>query len=558
MLAPCHRATPREASPPGRNHPAIGLLQAALSGVAYGLAFPPDAIRPVAWVALVPLFLALRRASWPMAMLLGAVWTIVATWMVGDCLPGAVVSYYGQPLALGYLLLLAVTLVTAVPYYALFAACYASLAGRFTTTLPLLAGAAWSAAELGRVEGVIGDPWGVAGYSQASLLPLAQVAELTGVYGMSFLVAAVNAALAALWWALRAPRPQGADRSADVSSALRGGALVGGLVVLVAAYGAARLAGAPPLRSGPARALASFRAPGGGSTAIPAALIQGNLDLGSQWRPQHYGRNLEAYLRLTMAALGRSEARLVFWPESAMTFFVETEPAYQRSIASAIGPWRAELVAGGPRRVGSADDPIYLNSTFVIAPDGSVTATYDKQRLLPFAEYFPSSILDFMRRDFGSVREFAPGTSIAPIPTTAGRAGVIICNEAMFPGPATARVKAGAQYLLNPSNDSWMGDIAFSLQVFDIVRLRAIEQRRTLVRTSTSGPSAIVDPFGRVDAYAEPMTGNWIAGSISPRDGLTPYARLGDLFAYACLVAAVVAWVVAVRGAATRTGRSTA
>lgn len=232
-----------------------------------------------------------------------------------------------------------------------------------------------------------------------------------------------------------------------------------------------------------------------------------------------------------------------------MTFFLEDEPAYRRSIASALRPWGAELVAGGPRRVGSDDAPSFRNSTFVVSRDGDVRATYDKERLLPFAEYFPSSVLDFMRRDFGEVREFTPGTTTAPIDTTAGSAGVIVCNEAMFPGPAAARVRDGATYLLNPSNDSWMGDVAFSLQVFDIVRLRAIEQRRTLVRTSTSGPSAVIDPSGRIDAYAGPMTQAWISGHVTPSSTVTPYARLGDAFAFACTITALMGWWIAWRRA---------
>jgi len=524
----------------------LALAQAALSGVAYGLSFPPNPIRPLAWVALVPLFLALRGTRWPRALLLGSVWTVVATWMVGDCLPGAVESYYHQPVALGYLLLLVVALVTAVPYYALFAACYAALSRRVTPIQPLLAGAAWTAAELGRVEGLIGDPWGVAGYSQASLPTLSQIADLTGVYGLSFLVASSNAALAMLWTAWTARDASG--RRTSVATAAWGAALVALPIAAALGYGTLRLAGAPPENAPDARGsrtLAFERAPD-----VPVAIVQGNLDLGSQWRPQFYGKNLETYLRLTMSALAESTARLVFWPESAMTFFLESEPMYQRSIASAIAPWRAQLVAGGPRQVGADDAASYRNSTFVVGHDGAIRATYDKQHLLPFAEYFPSSILDFMRRDFGDVREFTPGTSITPIPTAAGAAGVIICNEAMFPGPAAARVREGATYLLNPSNDSWMGDIAFSLQVFDIVRLRAIEQRRTLVRTSTSGPSAVIDPYGRVGAYAPPMTQEWIVGAITPSDTITPYARFGDLFAHACLLIALVAWVAAARRSA--------
>jgi apolipoprotein N-acyltransferase len=503
--------------------------QAALSGVLYGLAFPPTALRALAWVALVPLLLALREATPRRAAWLGAVWTVVATWVVGDCLPRAVVNYYHQPYAVGVLLLLGTTLLTAVPYYAGFAIAYAWIARARGAVSPLLAGALWVAAELGRVEGPIGDPWGIAGYSQAGVLRLAQIADLTGVYGLSFLVLAVNQSFAILWSSARARLPA-------PGRALRAVAPAAVLVVLALSYGAARLAAFDD------RAEASEGVAAAAADALPgegvlAAVIQPNVDVGTQWSASLYGRNLESYLRMTHEALQATGARLAFWPEAAMVFFVAREPGYRRSIARVLDRHGAELVAGGPR-AGTGDDggDLYFNSTFAIGPDGQVRGHYDKERLLPFAEYFPLGSSWLMRRDPGKVREFSPGAPTPPLSTAAGRAGIVVCNEAMFPDPAASRVAAGAELLVNPSNDSWPDDPKFSLQVFDIVRLRAIEQRRPLVRTSTSGPSAIVAPSGRVLAQTDPQSRGWISGRIAPTSGTTWYFRLGDAFAYACVL----------------------
>ena len=129
----------------------------------------------------------------------------------------------------------------------------------------------------------------------------------------------------------------------------------------------------------------------------------------------------------------------------------------------------------------------------------------DKERLLPFAEYFPFPQLDFVRRRFGEVKEFSPGTTARLLPTAIGPAGVTVCNEAMFPDVAAARARAGAAYLVDPANDTWLTP-RFSAQQFDIVTLRSVEQRRWLVRASTSGPSAIVDPLGRVTARSQFLT----------------------------------------------------
>jgi apolipoprotein N-acyltransferase len=114
----------------------------------------------------------------------------------------------------------------------------------------------------------------------------------------------------------------------------------------------------------------------------------------------------------------------------------------------------------------------------------------------------------------------------------------------MFPELVTARVRAGATFLVNLTNDSWLNDVQFSAQAFDMARLRAVEQRRWLVRASTSGPSAIVDPFGRVVAETRPFTRDTLGGTIQPSANLTPYARVGDAFAIGC-VALTLAGVIA-------------
>jgi len=169
-----------------------------------------------------------------------------------------------------------------------------------------------------------------------------------------------------------------------------------------------------------------------------------------------------------------------------------------------------------------------------------VAARYDKERLLPFAEYFPFAQVDLLRRDFGRVREFTPGTPGPPLATGAGAAGVLICNEAMFPEVAAARVRAGAEYLLNLTNDTWVPGRQFAGIAFDMSVLRAIEQRRWLVRASTAGPSAIVDPWGRVTVRTALFARETAVGTIVPRTERTPYGRMGDVFALACAAIAVV------------------
>jgi apolipoprotein N-acyltransferase len=498
---------------PGAPRPLALLVPTLVSAVLYGLAFPPLGWRWLAWVALVPFLLAVRRAGRGAALLLAWAWLITMALAVGDALPRAVATYYEQSTLFGIGFAVAVFSLHGVPYYMAFALWYRAMRDVSAVVLPLLVGAAWVALELGRVKFLTGNPWALAGYSQVSTGTLVQIADVTGVYGTSFVLVAVNAALAEGWLAQRGRRPRG--------PALAGLGLAALAAAAVAGYGVIRLHGAPP----PAE-------PGG----VEVAVVQGNLDVGSQWRPQFYGRNLDVYLRLTDRALRDGRPALVFWPESAMTFFLEEEPPYRAVIARVLSPGGAQLLAGGPR-VMRLPEPRYFNAAFLLSPAGEVVARYDKEHLLPFAEYFPLARLDFLRRRFVRARVFTPGDPTLPLPTVAGPAGVVICNEGLFPEIVRARVRAGAGYLVSLANDSWLGDRKYALRVFDITALRAVEQRRFLVRASTSGPSAIIDPWGRVLARTEPYTQDTIRGRIRASTATTVYGRVGDLFAGLCTIA---------------------
>jgi len=519
-------------------------LAIAATPALHGLCFPPTAVHWLAWIAFVPWFVAIRLAGRWSAQALTCVITLMGGYFVASWLPRAVSHYYNQPVWLGLALYFGVWLLTVAPSVTVFTACYRLMARRFGAALPLLAGAAWAATEFGRVQLFVRDPFGLFGYSQVNVPAMVQIADITGVYGVSFVIVAVNAALAECYLAW-APWQRGpsALAGADGGRSHRRAAATGltlalASTALVLAYGAYRLA----------RPAADEAAP-----ATRIAVVQANLDLGSQWRQEFYGRTLEEQMLLTLAAQRRAAPALVFWPENAMTFFIETEPAYQRSVASGLAAGGMQLVAGGPHAViNGGGDPRYFNSAFLIASNGSVSARYDKEQLLPFAEYFPFSSMGLLRRDFGRVREFTPGNPTAPLPTVAGPAGVVICNEAMFPDIVRARVAGGASYLVVLSNDSWLGDAQFAAEAFDMARMRAIEQRRYLVRASTSGPSAIVDPGGRVQVALAPFTADFITGTIASRNAISFYGRHGDIFTLGCALAVAVGLIMALRGATAR------
>ena len=182
----------------GRARAGVYVLAVLTTPVLHGLGFPPASLHALAWVAMVPWFVAIRLASTAMALVLSAVITLAGGYAVASWLPDAVENYYRQPLAVGMGLFVGVWAVTVAPSVLAFTACYRALARRTVVTLPLLAGGAWAASELGRVRLFIGDPFGLFGYSQVGVGPVVQIGDVTGVYGVSFVLAAVNVALAEL------------------------------------------------------------------------------------------------------------------------------------------------------------------------------------------------------------------------------------------------------------------------------------------------------------------------------------------------------------------------
>lgn len=485
------------------------LLLTLLSAGLYGLSFPPYGSDAVAWFALVPFLIALRG--------LPVGWTLLVAWLSGlmmayaitDFLPSAVANYYGQGVPFGaFLFVSSVTVMCCLSHMA-FAVWYRWPRRPTGVLAPFLVGAAWVVAEFVRGD-LEGNPWGTVGYTQARVLPLVQIAEWTGVYGVSFLVVAMNAALADVTVATMERRSWRAP-AASVG-------LVATLSVGTALFGFHRLGA---IEAEP---------PGG----VPIAIVQGNVDLGAQWREEFYGRNLREYLEATRESRGHSPApEVVFWPENAVTFFLQDEPLHRYAIGLALSDVGAQLVTGGPHKE-SASPTRFHNSAFLLEPTGDVLARYDKQVLLPFAEYYPAWLSFFVRRRFDGVREFTAGEPTPPLPTAAGPAAVVTCNEGLFPRTVRERVDQGGGYIVNLANDAWLGVHKYSDRVLDIVAVRAIEHRQYVVRASSSGGSAIVAPSGRVLVQSEPFTAEVLHGSIAARTEPTPYRRWGDAFVTLC------------------------
>lgn len=493
------KTTPRALAPAGVVA-AVGSIAAALL---FAAACPPHEYWALGWLApalfLVPIGrLAPRRAAL-CGVLFGTVWgSAMAGWM-----RDASRAYFGFGEPMGYGFVLAVAFLYAGIPNAALGASWASLRPRVPPAwYGLLAAWLWAASEIFRTHVFTGLPWELLGHTQFRILPVIQIADLGGAYAVSFLMAFVSVSVGE-WVLLR----DGATRA--VASVRRGPVPALALLGVTLAYGAwcRSVYDRPPAPDAPT-----------------AAVIQGNVPNELRWKREHFERTLLVYAALT-SRVSAARPDLVVWPENAVNFYLREEPMLTPVLASAASRAREGLIVGGPRR---DDEGRSYNSAYLLDGRGMVRATYDKRRLLPFAEYNP--LRGSQSVPLAGPIEFSAGDESTVLATERLRLGALICYEMLFPGLLRDVVRRGAEILVNISNDSWLdgGDGAAPKQHFSMVVFSAVAARRHLVRASASGVSGFVTPYGSVHGVVDLATEGVAVARVEPRRALTAYVRWGD------------------------------
>jgi apolipoprotein N-acyltransferase len=358
----------------------------------------------------------------------------------------------------------------------------------------LLLAAGWGVCEFARANLLIGNPWALAGYSQVALTRLMQIADATGPYGVGMLIAAVNACLAGFF-----------------APALRGRRLTVSCVGVIVALGVTLVYGG--------WRLAQIFATG---EPIKAAVIQGAIERKFRQDPKYRVMNLNRYLTLTKEAAA-AHPDLIFWPEYALDFYLRKDSPEREAVLGITRDMEADLILGGPHYSYGVSHIEYHNSVFLVRK-GTLAGHYDKLRLLPFAEENQLAWL------FPHLRNnYEPGRHLHALRTRAAQVGTFVCFEAMYPELVRGFVQQGAEVLANPANDDWFGYAAPARHQLDIATVRAIENRRYLVRPTATGFSAIIDPYGRAIALSGFGSPAVLTASVRPSRTQTPYQRWGDM-----------------------------
>ena len=474
------------------------LLLAVLSGLLLTASFPPGYLSGVAWLAFIPLFKSLEGLSGKQAFTAGFSFGLahnltLVYWVV------FVMAHYGNlPItaSLGILVLLAMYLAL---YPGLFCLLLPSRGSRFFS---FKVAGLWVVLEFVRANVLTGFPWCLAGYSQYRNLPVIQIADLAGVYGISFLIILANAVL----YRLLFKRPLRAVRLELAVTLL--------LAALTLAYGYHRLSETPDQVG-----------------SLKVTIVQGNIDQSIKWKPSYQAETIEIYRSLTLSSK-RFGPDLVIWPETAAPIFFQDGGDPALKILETIRQSGAYFIFGSPAYGRDGDFVHYYNRAYLVSPLGEVIDAYDKVHLVPFGEYVPlKRFLPFVRRLVVSAGDFKPGEKISPLPLPEAGAGILICYESIFPELARTMTRNGAALLVNLTNDAWFGMTSAPYQHFSMAVFRAVENRRPLVRAANTGFSAFINARGEISQTTELFSEAVLSQEPAlQRPRLTVYARYGDFF----------------------------
>jgi apolipoprotein N-acyltransferase len=488
-------------------------LLALGSGAALALSFPNYNLTLLVWIAVGMLVLASCGARPAVSPFYGFLHGIV---FYPVCLPwiDVVMQQYGNVDPWSSAGILGLMAVAGGIVCSVFSLGVALVSRKSIALACALAPCLWVTLEFARTHlPIIGFPWNLTGYAASGNLALLQLTPLTGIFGLTFVIAAYGSLLA---YAILA----GTQR-------VRKAALVVTATLILVA--------------------------GGGGYFVPKAkadhvahLVQTNFPQSehypSNWLELHAGE-MDELERISVDAAQKSPS-LVIWPEVPAPFSLQEDAFASRASRIARESHSDFLVGVVDWKLDAARKYYATNSAVLLDPDGQRVFSYDKIHLVPFGEYVPlRQWIKFAGRLTADISDFTAGTQYrvgqlpGPPPRANGKFGVFICYEAIFPDEIRRFTKNGAELLINISNDGWFGRSSAPAQHLMMARVRAVENRRWLLRDTNNGYTVDIDPYGRIVASLPTDIRGELDVPYAFQSDLTPYARFGDWFAWLCVLA---------------------
>ena len=495
------------------------LLLCLFSAVLLISSFPRLNIEFFAWIGFAPLFFVLKNKSKRRAFLLSYLsgiifWSGIIYWLIHVTLPGTI------------LLVLYLAL-----YFGIFGLIVSSIVYRLSSIDQLLfVPAVWVLLEYIRAHLFTGFPWALLGYSQYLNLPIIQIADLTGVWGVSFLVLMANTGIYKVisykLWVMSERKRLAMPLTYLLLASL--------LLFSSLGYGFFRLNSSLILHP---------------SSFNRVSVIQGNVPQELKWDSGAKGYVFDRYSRLTKEAASLSPD-LILWPQASSPGLLGEDNLVFQEIFALSKKTKTPLLIGTVAR----DNEKYFNSALLINPSGEIAGRYDKLHLVPFGEYIPlKKILPFLETivpigDITAGKEYTLFRAQSSKLKAQSKFGVLICFEDLFPQISREFVKSGANFLVNITNDAWYKKTAAASQHLQASVFRAVENRVFLARSANTGVSGFINPTGKIISKVKDECGRdiFISGfdteqlSVANKS-FTIYTRYGDFFPIACFLFALSA-----------------
>lgn len=500
-------------------------LLAVISGLLLTCSFPKINWGWMAWVALIPLLYSLKDLSLKGSFYIGLISGIIHYCTLLYWLVPTMNNYGNLPLWVGCLLLFLLS-----SYLGLYFAIFSAFLQKFCRTplrLVIWFPIVFVSLEFIRSFLFSGFPWELIGYSQFEWLTLIQLSDITGVYGISFLIALTNGSLCAALIYIGKQKWQGINISKKIASgSLATTALV---MIIILAYGNIRIQSIDQKMKTADR--------------VKVSVIQGNIDQAVKWNPEYQKNTILKYLNLSFSTLTDSPA-LIVWPETATPFYFSspyTDSHLTQLIREGVQEANIWLLFGSPSYERDGKTLHYYNTAYLLSPEGEQIGKYNKVHLVPYGEYVPlKKWFPFIGKLVAQVGDFQSGTKGSTIVWNQHPIGVQICFEVIFPDLARAMASNQAEIFINITNDAWFGTSSGPFQHFSMTVFRAVENKRALVRSANTGISGFIDPVGRILETTSLGVDATRTRTVPLMKSGTVYMKAGDLFSKVCLIAVFI------------------
>ncbi len=510
----------------------LNLIISILSGLALNIAFPNIELHWFIWIGIIPIFFVLNNSNLLSGFFLGFVYSFVHYFFLIFWVTYTFTIYGNLSwiVAIGILsfLCFALAIFNAIAFFLTSWICRKPYVFLYCT--PVF----WVTFDYLKSFMFTGLPWEYLAYSQYTNLKLIQIADIFGIYGVTFLIVLVNCFIYLFIIFLLKKDWKGSKIKKEFL--IYNFVFIIIIFVCVFFYGNIKISTINIVKNE--------------SKHVTASIVQGNINQKDKWKENFQKSTVDKYLDLSLSLINkRAKPDIIVWSETALPFYFLYENKYTPTVIDGIKKINTDFLVGSPSYSHIKDEIKYYNTAFLIDSKGNNRGKYNKVHLVPFGEYVP----DFWKNFFpflhkivkGTLGDFSPGQPIA-LDWSKCKLGIQICFELIYPELYRALVKDDAELLISMSNDAWFGTSKAAYQHFSMVIFRAIENRRAIIRSGNTGISGFIDPTGKIIKQTQVGVEAVETETVPIITLKSFYTQYGDVFSIVCVIITFFAVIITI------------